>query len=146
MTIGTICCRKVDTAAPHESIRAAAQRMSARGVGTLVVTDAQDRVVGILTDRDVTVRVVATMRDPESTHVAEVMSDSVHTGFQGMPIGAALTLMRTEAVRRLVVVRDDGKVLGIVSLDDVLVHLAHEMGEIGRLIAKEDPRRALVAS
>jgi CBS domain-containing protein len=78
MTIGSICCREVDTAAPHESVRTAAQRMSTRGVGTLVVTDAQDRAVGILTDRDVTVRVVAARRDPESTRVSEVMTDLVH--------------------------------------------------------------------
>ena len=146
MTIGKVCNREVDTAAPHESIRAAAQRMIARGVGTLVVTDAQDRAVGILTDRDVTVRVVAALRDPETTRVSEVMTDIVHTGFEDLPIGAALTLMRAEAVRRLVVVGRDGAVIGIVSLDDILVDLARELSEVGRLIGKGDPRRALAAS
>jgi hypothetical protein len=53
--------------------------------------------------------------------------------------------MRTEAVRRLVVVRRGGPVIGIVSLDDILVHLARELGDVGRLIGKEDPRRAFVA-
>jgi CBS domain-containing protein len=100
MTIGSICRREVDTAAPHETVRAAARRMIARGVGTLVVTDAQERVAGILTDRDVTVRVVAAMRDPESTAVSAVMTDTVHTCFEDMPVGTALALMRTEAVRR----------------------------------------------
>jgi CBS domain-containing protein len=146
MTIGSICCRKVDTAVPHESVRAAAQRMIARGVGTLVVTDAQERAVGILTDRDVTVRVVAAMRDPATTRVSEVMTDVVHTGFEDMPIWAALGLMRAETIRRLIVVRKDGTVIGVVSLDDILVHLARELGDVGRLIGKEDPRRALAAS
>jgi CBS domain-containing protein len=145
MTIADICRCEVDTAAPHESVRTAAQRMIARGVGTLVVTDAQDRVVGILTDRDVTVRVVAAMRDPESTRVSEVMTGIVHTCHEDMPMAEALALMRAEAVRRLVVVRRDGTVIGIVGLDDVLMHFAREMGDVGRLLGKEDPRRALVA-
>lgn len=146
MTIGSICCREVDTSVPHESVRVAAQRMSARDVGTLVVTDAQDRVAGILTDRDVALRVVGDLRDPEVTRVSDVMTGVVHTGFEDMPIEAALSLMRAEAVRRLVIVRRDGTLLGIVSLDDILVHLARELGEVSRLIGKKDPRRAFAVS
>jgi CBS domain-containing protein len=141
MTIGRICIREVDTADPEELVRAAAQRMGTRGVGTLLVLDSDKRPIGILTDRDLTIRVLGAGRDPGVTSVADVMSDCVHTAFEEMPIEEALRLMRAEAVRRLVVVRKSGALVGIVSLDDVLALLAEEFREVGRLLEKEDPKQ-----
>ena len=141
MTIGRICCREVDTASPQESARAAAQRMGVRAVGTLVVLDAERRPVGILTDRDLAVRVVGTGRNADTTTVDEVMSERVHTAFEEKPIEDALALMRAQAVRRLVVVRRDGRLVGIVSLDDVLALLAEEFRDIGRLLENENPKQ-----
>ena len=145
MTIGRICCREVDTADPQEPVRAAAQRMGARAVGTLVVLDPDDRPAGILTDRDLAVRVVGAGRDPNTTRVGDVMTASVHTAFEEKPIEDALALMRLEAVRRLVVVRRDGTLVGILSLDDVLTLLAEEFRDVGRLLRKEAPRTAALA-
>jgi len=142
MTIGRICCREVDTAAPDESARAAAQRMGVRAVGTLVVLDAEQRPVGILTDRDLAVRVVGRGRNADTTSVAEVMSELVHTAFEEKPIEDALALMRAQAVRRLVVVRHDGTLAGILGLDDVLTLLAEEFRDIGRLLESESPKQA----
>ena len=141
MTIGRICCREVDTATPDEPVRAAAQRMGARAVGTLVVLGDGDQPVGMITDRDIAVRVVGTGADPLSTLVSEVMTELVHTAFEEMPIEEALALMRKESVRRLVVVRRNGKLAGILSLDDVLALLAEEFREVGRLLEKEGPRQ-----
>jgi CBS domain-containing protein len=142
MTIGRICSREVDTADPEEPVLAAAQRMAARGVGTLVVLDADKRPLGILTDRDLALRVVGVGRDARTTTVSEVMSADVHTAFEALPIEEALRLMRTQSVRRLVVVRRDGALVGLVSLDDVLALLAEELREIGGLLEQEDPRHA----
>ena len=147
MTIGSLCCRNVDTASPHESVHAAAQRMGTRGVGTLVVTDDANQVVGILTDRDVAVRVVGAPLDPVTTLVSEVMTrEMIHTGFETMTIEDALHLMRAQSIRRLVVVRPDGTLSGILSLDDVLAHLAEELRDVGELIRKEDPRPVLASA
>lgn len=145
MTIGRICCREVDTANPEESIRAAAQRMGARAVGTLVVLDAGNHPVGILTDRDLTVRAVGAGADPNTTLVGHVMSECVHTAFEEKAIEDALGLMRAQAIRRLVVVRRDGTLAGILSLDDVLRLLAEEFQSIGELLDQEDPRRIAAA-
>jgi CBS domain-containing protein len=114
--------------------------MDSRSVGTLVVLDRDERPVGIVTDRDLALRVVGAGRDPLETLVSQVMTTSVHTAFEEMPIENALTLMRSQAVRRLLVVQKTGELIGIVTLDDVLELLAEELGEVGRLIRRESPR------
>jgi CBS domain-containing protein len=142
MTIGRLCCRQVDTTTPDETVRAAAQRMGNRGVGTLVVTDSANRAAGIVTDRDLAVRVLGAGRDPESTRVSEVMTDMVHTCFDDMPVEDVLRLMRTESVRRIVVVGRDGTLVGIASLDDILTQLAGELRDVGELLERVSPREA----
>ena len=141
MSIGKICHRDVDTAAVDETVQAAAQRMDARSVGTLVVLDGHHHPIGILTDRDLAVRVVGQGLDPNAVQVGEVMTREVQTIHEGLEIEQALTTMRAKAVRRLPVVGDNGKLLGVVSLDDILSHLAHEFADLKRLLQKEDPRR-----
>jgi len=146
MSTGRICCRQVDTAEPQESVRTAAQRMSNRSVGTLVVIDDENRPMGILTDRDLAVRVVGRGKDAATTQVADVMSEGVYTVTEDLPIEDALSRMRRETVRRLVVVRDDGSLAGIVSLDDILALLTDELRDIGDLLINEDNARRPVGA
>jgi CBS domain-containing protein len=140
MTVGRICQREVDVAEPYESARAAAQRMATRCVGTLLVLDDRRRPVGILTDRDLALRVVAEGKDAGTTTVAEAMTPRPHTVEQGTPIEDALALMRAKAVRRLPVVSAAGELIGVVTLDDVLALLAEEMWQMGRLIQRSSPQ------
>ena len=139
MTVGKICCREVDTADPLETVRAAAQRMGNRDVGTLVVLDEERCPVGILTDRDVAVRVVGAGRDPDALRIRDVMTTDLHTCPESTPIEAALRIMRQSAIRRLLVVRPTGELAGILALDDVLELLAEELSEVGRLIRRQPP-------
>ena len=74
MSVGRICTRSVDLADPGESVQIAASRMNTRNVGTLLVIDEQKHPIGILTDRDLAIRVVGKGLDPESTTVESVMS------------------------------------------------------------------------
>jgi CBS domain-containing protein len=96
----------------------------------------------VLTDRDLAVRVVAGGRDPRAMSVGEAMTASPKTASEGTPIESALALMRAGAFRRLPVVNDDGKLVGIVSLDDVLALLVEEFASIGGLLEREAPRAA----
>jgi len=89
MSIGRFCTRNVDTASFDESALDAAQRMRDRQVGTLVVIDAE-HPVGIVTDRDLTVRVLATGVDPKAVRVSEVMTPSPTTIREEDSIEAAL--------------------------------------------------------
>jgi len=139
VSIGRICEREVDTASAEESVQAAAQRMGTRHVGTLIVVDEQHTPVGVVTDRDIAIRVVAQGRDPHRTSVGEVMSADVLTIPQEIEVEKALTLMRAKTVRRLPVVDEQGHLVGVVSLDDILTLLAREFRELSQLLSEETP-------
>lgn len=139
MTVGRICTRSVDLADRDESVQVAASRMNTRNVGTLVVNDDDKRPIGILTDRDLTIRVVAKGLDPTSTSVESVMSPSPDCITEDAVIETAITLMRRGSHRRLLVVDDEGKLVGLLSLDDILDLLSEEFVEIGKLVREESP-------
>ena len=139
MSVGRICNREVDLAEPDEAVQIAAQRMNSRNVGTLMVLDNDSRPVGILTDRDLAIRVVGKGLDSLGTMVRDVMSKAPECVREDTPIETALSYMRAGPFRRLPVVDDDGKLLGLVSLDDVLDLLSEEFNEIGRLVRHEGP-------
>jgi CBS domain-containing protein len=125
-----------------ESVWQAAERMHQRAVGMLVVIDDEQHPVGVLTDRDIVERVVAQRRDAGATKVAQVMTAAPTTVREDVSIESALAMMRAHAVRRLPVVDSQDHMLGIVSLDDVLVLLAEEFVEIGRLLERQTPQAA----
>jgi len=139
MPVGRICSRNVDTAALTDSVHAAAERMHARQVGTLVVVDQEHRPLGIVTDRDLVTRVLVESQDPNKTCLWEVMSQLPRTVTEETSIEEALGLMRSGPHRRLPVVNAQGHLVGIVSVDDILSLIAGEFGEIGRLLRKESP-------
>jgi CBS domain-containing protein len=141
MTAGRICRRTVATATPQERVRVAAKRMAVNDVGSLVVLDAagQNRAVGIVTDRDIAMRCVAGDLDPDGASVAQVMTQPVESIDQHTSVDVAITRMARSATRRLVVTGDDGRVVGIMALDDVLAMVAHEIEPIGRLLSKQQP-------
>ena len=132
----------MDTANYDESVLDAARRMRDRQVGTVLVVDDM-RPVGILTDRDLTVRVLATGLDPQLTRVSEVMTPSPTTIRQEDSIETAVSYMRAGRFRRLPVVGADGRVLGILALDDVLEQVSGELAEVGQLLRRESPHRWL---
>ena len=139
MSTGRICKRRVDLAEAGETARVAAERMRQRGVGTLVVTDREKRPVGILTDRDLALRVLAAGRDGGATLVREMMTPDPKVATEETPIEDALARMKSGAFRRLPVVDGAGRLVGIVTLDDVLVLLSEEFAAIGTLLGREDP-------
>jgi CBS domain-containing protein len=141
MSVGRICCREVNLAAPDESVQSAAQRMGKAGVGSLVVLDERRRPIGIITDRDLVVRVIGSGRDPVSTPVGRVMTRNVKVIDEGSAIEAALVTMRGAAVRRVPVVDRKGALVGLLSLDDVLELLAEEVAQVGGVIGRQAPRR-----
>jgi CBS domain-containing protein len=140
MTVGKICQREVDLVLPTESCQVAAERMRQRQVGTLVILTSAKRPIGILTDRDLAVRLVAKGLDPVATTVGQVMSAEPRCISEATRIEDAVLRMRLDSIRRLVVVNDADEIVGIVSLDDILVLISEEMAHIGKLLDKETPR------
>lgn len=96
----------------------AARIMRDDDVGSVVVTDG-DKVVGLVTDRDLVVRGIAEEKDPRSTKVSEACSEDLVTVSADAPASEAVKLMREHAVRRLPVVDADGRAEGVVALGDL---------------------------
>ena len=142
MSAGSICSREVDTANYSETVLDAARRMRDRQVGALIVVDDMTPV-GILTDRDLTVRVLAAGLDPQATRVSEVMTPSPTTIREDDAIQAGVSYMRAGRFRRLPVVGHNGRLVGILAIDDVLELVAGELADIGQLLKREAPHRWL---
>jgi CBS domain-containing protein len=106
------------TAAPDDDVATAARWMRDEDAGALPVVEG-DRLIGMLTDRDVVVRVVAEGRDPASTRVGEVASRRLVTIDPQQDADEALRLMAQHQVRRLPVVEEDGKLVGMVAQADM---------------------------
>jgi signal-transduction protein with cAMP-binding, CBS, and nucleotidyltransferase domain len=115
--------------------------MAADGVGTLVVLDGDSQPIGILTDRDLVTRVLARGLDPRGTPVDAVMTPHPTTISELAPIESALASMRAGHFRRLPVVNESGRLVGIQSLDDALSLLAEELTIIGGLLEREATQR-----
>jgi CBS domain-containing protein len=140
MSVGRFCVREVDTAQPDETVAVAAQRMHQRAVGTLVVVNKASQVSGIITDRDLVSRVIAKGLSPLETKIRDVMTITPQVVTEEAPIETALQIMRRGRFRRIPVVGRANKLLGLVTLDDVLMVLAEEFTQIGGLLKRETPQ------
>ncbi len=120
MRILDLCNEDVVVARPRESLRRVARRMVDRGVGALVVVDALNHPLGIVTDRDLMRHVAASGRDPGRTRVEEVMSGPAVWIRETASVEDALGEMARLRVRRLPVIDASERLAGIFTLDDAL--------------------------
>ena len=120
MKLKDIMTRDVEVIGPEATIREAAAKMKALDVGPLPVCDGR-RVLGMLTDRDLTVRATAQGRDPNTTRVREVMTADVIACDEDDDVKKAAKIMQQEQVRRLLVLDRDKQLVGIVSIGDLAV-------------------------
>jgi CBS domain-containing protein len=119
-----------------ETVAYAAKMMRDEDVGIASIVEG-DRLVGVLTDRDITVRVVAERRDPEQATVTEVASRDLVTLDPQQDLDEALRLMAEHQVRRLPVVEEDGRLVGILAQADVARHSDDaRTGEVVEKISK----------
>ena len=140
--IGQIAQRNVVTVREADDLVAAAKRMREQHVGYLIVAEPEAssqslRPVGVLTDRDIVVAVIAKDIDPHALTVGDVMIREPVVVREDSPITSALQEMGRIGVRRMPVVGARGELLGVVSIDDVLETLADELGNIAGSIRHE---------
>ncbi|MCC2970408.1 CBS domain-containing protein [Massilia sp. IC2-476] len=118
-TIREVMTPDVQTISPQETVQRAAQMMDDLNVGAIPVCDG-DKLVGMITDRDITVRAVAAGQTPDQTFVGEVMSTDVRACFSNQDIDEVLNTMGDVQIRRVPVIDEQSKQLvGIVSLGDI---------------------------
>jgi nucleotide-binding universal stress UspA family protein/CBS domain-containing protein len=142
MQVKDVMTRSVELVDPGATVEAAAHEMATRGIGFVPVSQA-DRVVGVLTDRDIAVRVTAKALDPRTTRARDVMTPDVVSCFDDQSVEEAARLMEREQVRRLVVVNRNDRLVGIVSLEDLArdTGYAELTGEVLEHLARS-PRKS----
>lgn len=118
MEIRDIMTKNVDLVSPATTLAEAARIMRDDDVGAIPVAD-NDRLVGMLTDRDIVVRAIAEKRDPGRTEVRDAMSQKVLYCFDDQPVEDVAKNMGDKQIRRLPVVTRDKRLVGIVSLGDL---------------------------
>src|SRR5688572_12331812 len=125
MQLKDIMTPKPDCIRPDDTLQEAARRMRDLDVGPLPVCGDDDRLAGMITDRDITIRAVAEGKDPTTTRVREAMTEEIIYGFEDQDVQEAARTMQERQVRRLLVMNRDKRLVGIVSLGD----LATESGD-----------------
>ncbi|WP_460036095.1 CBS domain-containing protein [Methylothermus subterraneus] len=143
MMIGEVCCREVVIAKRDEPLIFAARLMRQYHVGDVVVVEERDGKcipIGILTDRDMVVKVLAQGLDPHHLAIADVMSVGVETIGETEEIFSAAERMRAFGIRRLPVVDKAGALVGILAMEDVIDLLAEELRDLAAISVRERRR------
>jgi len=146
MPIGEMCNREVVIVSKETSILEVAQLMRQHHVGDVVVVVEEQggrRIpVGIVTDRDIVIEIVAKDIDFHNLVVGDIMGLQLVTVREREGVFETMQVMRLKGVRRLPVVDEEGGLIGILTLDDLIGLLAEEMNELARLISREQAREA----
>lgn len=134
MLIGDFCTKEVVTASGDETLYDAAKKMWDHGVGTVVIVDEEGAPIGIITDRDVAMKGVARM-DPTWAPLNAMMAQAIVVLHQDRDLFEATRIMSEQGIRRIPVVDDDGKLTGILSLDDVMMVFGRELSNLAGTVA-----------
>ena len=140
MSVGQYCNRHVVTTERGTGIHEIARIMRHRHVGTVVVVERRndkEYPVGIITDRDLVVEVMGQGLSPETLTVADVMTSNLVTAHEEDNFWRALDRLSAKGVRRLPVIDNDGALIGILTVDDVLTALAVGLSDVTRLVQRE---------
>ncbi len=143
MPISEVCNREVVIVQPGETVLEAAQLMRRHHVGDVVVVEERGgrRVpVGIVTDRDLVLEVMAPQIDPAAITVKDILTTDLVTIKKDAGLFEAIEYMHAKGVRRLPVVDDNGGLIGILTLDDLIELLADEMTALARLVKHEQKK------
>ena len=127
--LGKICTKPVVTASAQMTVEQAARAMRTRNVGALVVVNA-GRPVGMLTDRDIAVEVVAKGIEPDTARVGDVMHKKPVIIREDLGIFDAVRVFAKTGVRRLPVVTKSGVLVGVIAVDDLIMLLGNELGHV----------------
>lgn len=145
MSVGELCNRTVIVTSRTTRLDEAARLMREHHVGSIVVVDetpAGSQPVGIVTDRDIVIEIVAAGVSPATVTVEEIMAPDLVVAKEGEDLLDTLTRMRAKGIRRVPVVNGAGALLGILSLDDMLGVLAEHVDGLLKVIAQEQAREA----
>ena len=140
MTAGEYCNREVVITGQDVSVTEAAMLMKQHHVGDLVVVEKQGEKtlpIGIITDRDIVIEVIAQKADPDSLIIKDIMSTDLITVEEKEALLDTLALMQNQGVRRIMVVDAQGSLQGLLSADDAIELIAEAMNNLTKLVKRE---------
>lgn len=139
MTIRDICEHGVITATRSMPITEAAQLMKEKNIGSIVIIDNEidNEPIGILTDRDIAMKIVADDIIDKTICVGDIMCQDLLLLKEKQGINEALEMMCAKGVRRAPVIDENNKIVGIASADDLLILLADELSSLAKLVNKQ---------
>lgn len=143
MSVGEICNREVYFVSRDNTVVEAAKLMRDHHVGALVVTEQREgkpHPIGLLTDRDIVVEIIAEDINVENLLVGDVMSLDLLSIGEDDGISESLKLMKTRGVRRVPVLDGKGELAGILAVDDLIGLLAEELADISQLVEREQEK------
>jgi CBS domain-containing protein len=133
MTLETIAREEVVSVAPTTDVVSLAERLRDDSIGCVVVTD-DEKPVGIVTDRDIAIKVVGEGTDPTGVTANDVMTREPATAHEDEGVFDLVRTMNEHGVRRMPIVDDDGTLTGIVTFDDLFVMFRDEFEELGDVL------------
>jgi CBS domain-containing protein len=134
MSLENFCRKPVVKILPEQNVAEACRVMEENNIGSLVV-EHDGKLCGIITDRDIALKVAGALRDPQKTAVKEVMTADPIRVSVDKDLRHLTSLMHAFHVRRVPIVNGHDTIVGIITLDDVVALLANEMSEIGKAIS-----------
>lgn len=143
MPIGEVCNKEIITVQSEDSVLDAAKLMRQNHVGDVLVVENRNGLnipIGIVTDRDLVMEIMAPELDASVITVGDIMAPEFTTVKESAGLFEAIQHMRNMAVRRLPVVDESGQLVGIITLDDLLVLLADELHALARLVTREQQK------
>ncbi len=120
VSVGEVARRDVITGSPTETAVEIAYKMREHGIGSVVIVNEKDEPIGIVTERDLVIKVVSQGKNPDEVIARDIMSQPVITVEEDMEVNEAVKLMVDKGIRRLPIVDDNGKLIGIVTMQDIL--------------------------
>jgi CBS domain-containing protein len=138
MTVYDCCQRNVVSVTPDTTVTFVTRLMKEKNIGCVVITE-KDRPVGIVTDRDIVIRHAGSAEDTDRLSIESYMTRDVITVRGNAGIFEVIQQMKAAGVRRMPVIDEKGKLIALLTIDDIIRLLAREMADIARIIGKEGP-------
>ncbi len=123
--VGEIARREVVTGTPTETAAELAYKMRERGIGSVVIVNENNEPIGIVTERDLVIKVVSEGRHPDEVIAENIMSSPVITVEEDIDVNEAIKIMVNRGIRRLPIVNEEGKLVGIITMQDLLAIEPH---------------------
>lgn len=139
MTIGKLCKCDVITASKNMSVQEAARLMKKHNIGDIIIVDEEKdgKPIGIFTDRDIAIKIIAEEADPQSITVGDAMSEELLVLKDYQHFQESLDMMCAKGVRRAPIVDQHDKIIGIAAVDDLILLLIDELGSLAKLIRRQ---------